>query len=77
MKHTAFMLKSPEENENWLREAVERFDQEDLNHILSIAWMLGKLEDFIFDDTEIAKRFRDHMLDLLTSEDNEEIQEIH
>lgn len=61
MKQIRFVLKSPEDTQEWLIEAAERLSDDDMNYIASMAWMIGNMEDFIFNDDQITSDFMDHM----------------
>lgn len=61
MKQIRFVLKSPEDTQEWLMEAAERLSDDDMNYIASMAWMIGNMEDFIFNDDQITSDFMDHM----------------
>lgn len=61
MKQIQFVLKSPEDTQEWLIEAAERLSMDDMNYIASMAWMISNMEDFIFNDDQITSDFMDHM----------------
>ena len=61
MKQIPFVLKSPEDTQEWLIEAAERLSMDDMNYIASMAWMISNMEDFIFNDDQITSDFMDHM----------------
>lgn len=61
MKQIQFVLKSPEDTQEWLIEAAERLSMDDMNYIASMAWMISNMEDFIFNDDKITSDFMDHM----------------
>lgn len=61
MKQIQFVLKSPEDTQEWLIEASERLSMDDMNYIASMAWMISNMEDFIFNDDQITSDFMDHM----------------
>ena len=61
MKQIQFILKSPEDTQEWLIEAAERLSMDDMNYIASMAWMISNMEDFIFNDDQITSDFMDHM----------------
>lgn len=61
MKQIRFFLKSPEDTQEWILEAAERLSAEDMNYIASMAWMIGNMEDFIFNDDQITSDFMNHM----------------
>ena len=68
MKQIQFVLKSPEDTQEWLLEASERLSADDMNYIASMAWMISNMEDFIFNDDQITSDFMDHMQVLSTEE---------
>lgn len=61
MKQIKFVLKTPEDMQEWLIEAAERLSMDDMNYIASMAWMISNMEDFIFNDDQITSDFMDHM----------------
>ena len=73
MKQIQFVLKSPEDTQEWILEAAERLSAEDMNYIASMAWMIGNMEDFIFNDDQITSDFMNHMKIL----DDQEVDYIH
>ena len=73
MKQIQFVLKSQEDTQEWILEAAERLSAEDMNYIASMAWMIGNMEDFIFNDDQITSDFMNHMKIL----DDQEVDFIH
>jgi len=61
MEGISFILKNPEDCEEWLKLAPQKFNSRDLNYIATLAWNLSHLEDFVFADETRSKEFFKYM----------------
>mgnify|MGYP003624683842 FL=1 len=61
IKYNSFVLKDPEETLLWLQEAFERFSEEDLNFLATMAWNNNHMEDFIFSNSSRSTEFFSYM----------------
>jgi hypothetical protein len=61
MEGISFILKNPEDCEEWLQNAPHKFSSRDLNYIATLAWNLSHLEDFVFGDENRSKEFFKYM----------------
>ena len=61
MEGISFILKNPEDCEEWLKRAPHKFNSGDLNYIATLAGNLSHLEDFVFGDETRSKEFFKYM----------------
>ena len=61
MEGISFILKNPEDCEEWLKRAPNKFNSGDLNYIATLAWNLSHLEDFVFGNETRSKEFFKYM----------------
>ena len=60
-----FELKDPLSIDLWLNEAPTKFKEKDVNFIMSIAKQLKDMEDFIYGNDAVCKKFFEHIIGAL------------